>query len=75
MVRAAGWCRGIVAADLARNGHLRLGEAETGMTGYRRLAKNTALIGSRGLTVYSDVDGPSAANNHLWSRKYTARLL
>ena len=27
------------------------------------------LIGSRALAVYGDVDGPSAANNRLWSRK------
>src|SRR6266487_3922425 len=33
------------------------------------------LIGSRALAAYGDVDGPSAANNHPWSRKYTARLL
>src|SRR5712691_9842539 len=33
------------------------------------------LIGSRALAAYGDVDGPSAANNHPWSRKCTARLL
>src|SRR5205823_12213222 len=33
------------------------------------------LIGSRALAAYDDVDGPSAANNRLWSRKYTASLL
>src|SRR5262249_4405386 len=33
------------------------------------------LIGSRALAAYDDVDGPSAANNRPWSRKYTARLL
>jgi hypothetical protein len=27
------------------------------------------LIGSRALAAYNDVDGPSAANNRLWSRK------
>src|SRR5712691_8924351 len=34
-----------------------------------------SLIGSRALAAYGDVDGPSAANNHPWSRKCTARLL
>ena len=33
------------------------------------------LIGSTALAAYGDVDGPSAANNHPGSRKYTARLL
>src|SRR5215475_8176786 len=33
------------------------------------------LIGSRALAAYGDVDGPSAANNRPWSRKYTAKLL
>src|SRR4029450_3159478 len=32
------------------------------------------LIGSRALAAYGDVDGSSAANNHPWSRKCTARL-
>jgi hypothetical protein len=32
------------------------------------------LIGSRALAAYDDVDGPSAANNRLWSRKCTATL-
>src|SRR5712692_7971365 len=36
---------------------------------------NETLIGSRALAAYGDVDGPSAANNHPWSRKCTARLL
>jgi len=27
------------------------------------------LIGSRALVAYDDVDGPSAANTRLWSRK------
>src|SRR6266568_6016690 len=36
---------------------------------------NATLIGSRALAAYDDVDGPSAANNRPWSRKYTARLL
>ena len=34
-----------------------------------------SLIGSRALTAYGDVDGPSAANSRLWSRKCTARRL
>ncbi len=33
------------------------------------------LIGSRALAAYGDADGSSAANNRLWSRKWTARLL
>ena len=37
--------------------------------------KIDTLIGSRALTAYGDVDGPSAANNRPWSRKCTARLL
>ena len=28
-----------------------------------------SLIGSRALAAYGDVDGPSAANNHPWSKK------
>jgi hypothetical protein len=32
-------------------------------------AYSTALIGSRVLAAYDDVDGPSAANNRPWSRK------
>jgi HEPN domain-containing protein len=32
-----------------------------------------SLIGSRALAAYGGVDGPSAANNHPWSRRYTAR--
>ncbi len=36
---------------------------------------SVSLIGSRALAAYDDVDGPSAANNRPWSRKYTARLL
>jgi hypothetical protein len=36
--------------------------------------KLNALIGSRALAVYGDVDGSSAANNRLWSRTCIARL-
>src|SRR5919198_5338259 len=38
-------------------------------------AFTAALIGSRALAAYDDVDESSAANNRLWSRKCTARLL
>ena len=34
-----------------------------------------SLIGSRALAASDDVDGPSTANNRLWSRKGTAKLL
>src|SRR4029450_8427245 len=39
------------------------------------VAIEPALIGSRALAAYGDVDGPSAANNRPWSRRCTARLL
>ena len=41
----------------------------------RRIGFFVTLIGSRALMAYDDVDGPSAANNRLWSRRGTARLL
>ncbi len=42
----------------------------------QRLRENAGtLIGSRALAAYGDVDGPSAAHNHPWSRTWTARLL
>src|SRR4029450_3634037 len=37
--------------------------------------KYFTLIGSRAFVAYGDVDGPSTANNHLWWRTCTARLL
>src|SRR4030095_11982218 len=36
---------------------------------------SVSRVGSRALADCGDADGPSAANNRLWSRKCTARLL
>jgi hypothetical protein len=40
---------------------------------FRQWILPPTLIGSRALAAYGDVDGLSAANNHPWSRKCTAR--
>src|SRR5262249_47518 len=51
------------------SGHTTAGRIASGRAGYSR-----ALIGSRALAAYGDVDGASAANTRPWSRTCTARL-
>src|SRR5262245_15017727 len=59
-----------VAARMATLDILSRGRVDVGIgrTGYP-YQLTPSLIGSRALVAYGDVDGPSAANNHPWSKK------